>query len=55
MEYMQNQSEFDKQRKIIQKQKNPLISQTPVLAGIMRDNLPPETPFLTSNGNALIN
>ena len=52
---MQNQSEYENQRKIIHMQKNPLISQTPVLAGVIRDGAPPETPFLTSEGGALVN
>ena len=52
---MQNQNEFEQQRKLLNQQKNPLISQTPVLAGVMRDSAPPETPFLTSDGGALVN
>jgi len=29
---------------------NPLVSCTPVMAGVKRADLPPETPFLQSDG-----
>lgn len=33
---------------------NPLVSCTPVMAGVRLANAPPETPFLQSNGHTLV-
>ena len=33
---------------------NPLVSCTPVMAGVRLKDLPPETPFLSSNGHTLV-
>ena len=35
-------------RKRMVQAKNPLVSQTPVMSGMMRDNAPPETPSMYS-------
>ena len=34
----------------MQKYKNPLKSKTPLLAGVIKESAPPETPFLTADG-----
>ena len=46
---MQNQQEFEIQRRIAQQEKNLLITRTPVCAGIMKLSAPPETPSLYEN------
>lgn len=41
-----NLAEFNQQRKRMILAKNPLPTCTPVMAGIKRQDLPPETPFM---------
>ena len=36
-------------RKKMMQKKNPLVSQTPIMSGMIRENAPPETPSLTNN------
>ena len=50
-------AEFNQQRKILVNAKGPLnlVTCTPVMAGIKRPDLPPETPFLQSDGHNLVN
>ena len=43
-------AEYNNQRKRMQFAKNPLVSCTPVMAGVRLKDLPPETPFLKSDG-----
>ena len=45
---MRNQAQMMLDRKRMVQAKNPLVSQTPVMAGMIRDNAPPETPSLYS-------
>ena len=47
--------EFQQQRRRQMQQKNPLVTCTPVMAGVRLKDLPPETPFLQSNGQTMIN
>ena len=35
--------------------KNPLVTQTPVMGGYKRPDLPPETPSMQSDGQRLVN
>lgn len=43
-------ADFNAQRKRMALAHNPLVSCTPVMAGIKRADLPPETPFMQSDG-----
>ena len=47
--------EYNMQRKKLVMQKNPLVSCTPVMAGVRLQDLPPETPFLQSDGQKIVN
>lgn len=48
--FMSN-SEYDKIKDAMHHSKNPLPSQTPVMAGYKDPNAPPETPFLRDAAN----
>ena len=48
-------ADFNQQRKRMILAKNPLVSCTPVMAGVKRPDLPPETPFLQSERPELVN
>ena len=48
-------AEFNNQRKQMSNAKNPLVSCTPVMAGVRLKDLPPGTPFLQSDGHSIIN
>ena len=47
-------TEFQQQRKKMVQAVNPLVSCTPVMAGVRLKDLPPETPFLQSNGHTMV-
>ena len=47
-------TEFQQQRKKMIQAVNPLVSCTPVMAGVRLKDAPPETPFLQSNGHTLV-
>ena len=36
-------------------EKNSLVTRTPVMSGMKRADLPPETPFMQSDGQQLVN
>ena len=51
----QQLAQIQNERKKQALQKNPLVTCTPVMAGTKLKDLPPETPFLQSDGQQLVN